>query len=148
MKYEFATKCRKYREILHSKRFLSVDPSSGGSSNPGWAIYEAGILKKSGEITLDKKIPVQIRLASITEALYNICDGQTPEILVIEKIRGNRVHSHLHWSVGAILSAVPAPVVLECPVKSWQQICPAGYQKTDESDAIMIGKAALMTSVK
>jgi hypothetical protein len=146
MKYEFAKKCRKHAPIILSGRILAIDPASGGTSLPGYAFYEAGELKDSGVIKLDQKAPFQNRLHELSQSYFELCGGVTPDVLVVEKIRGPRAHIYLKWAVGITIAAVNANVNLECPHATWFRYKPDDYVKSDKMDAECIGRAAVITA--
>lgn len=127
---------------------VSIDPSIGsgkGGSLPGYAVYEAGELVKSGVFEIQESTDVPWRLQSLTDHLFCLYEEHRPDVLVYEDIPaqnhgGNAVgHASLLKAVGAILS-VPGPdgFVGIMPV-SWKKLVRPGYVKGDEADAIEIG---------
>lgn len=123
-------------------RVLAVDPASGGTSNPGWAMFYKGEYQASGELDImDKKKSVQQRLNDLLSIVEIGFSNPPPDVLVIEQIRGSRAHVYLKWSVGVVVAGVRSSVMLECPINLWKAIVPEDYEKTDEADATYIGMA-------
>lgn len=132
----FFAKVRKHRDKVLRGRVLYVDPATGASSNPGWALSEAGVLVASGEIAgLHGETPE--RLAQLFWRLHDDPRFQDLDMLVVEQLRGSMVAAQLHWSVGAILAALPAEVMCEIPIKVWKAVAKTDptYTKGDEADA-------------
>lgn len=134
---------------------LCVDPSTGSkSSRPGYAWYEAGKLKESGEIIVDLKSNKSKRLYEIARTIRE--EFPEPDVLVVEYIppvtykTGNQMNGvslmALQKAIGAILGARPFEHVLEIPASAWRSHKPAEYVKTDEWDSIVIGLCAINTA--
>jgi hypothetical protein len=123
--------------ILHGK-FISIDPAS---RTGGYAVYNAGSLIESGTIQLDTKKDIGDRLAEIGAILI---DDDDYDLMAIERIRGGRSHDYLKFSIGAYVASIQAPVVIEVPVNAWKKVTPPDYVKSDENDAIMIGKTLIV----
>jgi hypothetical protein len=132
----FFAKVRKHAARILQGRVLCVDPATGASSNPGWALSVAGEIVGSGEIAgLYGETPERLR-----QLFWRLHDDERfndIDVLVIEQLRGNMVVAQLHWSVGAILAALPAEVVCEIPIPVWKAVAKADptYAKGDEADA-------------
>ncbi len=140
----FYAKMRRHKALVLGGRMLCIDPATGATSNPGWALSEAGVIVASGEIKgLKGETPV--RLAQLFRILSTEPQFQDIDVLVVELLRGKMVAAQLHWSVGVIVAAVPATVLCECPIPVWKQAAKAHpeYRKTDEWDAKMMGHAAI-----
>lgn len=131
-------------EFLTRCRVLAIDPASGGSSNPGWALFDEGEYVASGEFDIkSKKNPIQMRLVELQCLIVETFGSDLPEVLVIERIRGSHAHHYLFWSIGASIAAAEIEHLLECPVGFWKVVTPTDYEKTDETDAIYIGAAVI-----
>jgi hypothetical protein len=141
-------KVREYLpKILHGN-VLALDPSSGGSSDPGWALFVAGELQQSGTVPLDKKDKVEVRLRKLhTHLQQQSFLLMNPDIVCIEKIRGSRAHAYLQWSIGSLLSATRGALV-EMPIPVWKGYAKQcdGYAKGDEADAIIIGMSLVQVA--
>ena len=135
------------------KTLLSIDPASGSSSNPGYAVFQEGELVASGEIDIPSSWPLNQRLQKLADKLRE--EFIVPDILAIEHIppmvygKGglrSRSITTLHKSIGAVLSAVKCRDYIEVSSASWYSIAkslPFEYVKTDENDAVMLGWAVL-----
>ena len=138
-------------EILTGK-LLAIDPSTGSqSSQPGYAWFEAGELKESGEIDVDISGDRNTRLAEISRCLRE--DFDQPDVLVVEYIppvtygsgiRMNKVSlMALQKAIGAIIGARLVDHCIEIPSASWRAWKPDNYVKSDEMDAICLGLCAI-----
>lgn len=152
--YLSIAKC--YREVLEGT-MLCIDPSTGSkSSRPGFAWYEAGVLKESGEITVDLKANRSKRLYEIARTVRE--EFPVPDVLVVEYIppmayRGGASMNGtslmaLQKAIGAIIGAHPFEHLLEIPVSAWGKYKTADYIKSDEHDAITLGICAIETAKK
>lgn len=130
---------------------ICIDPSIGSSSSqPGWAIYMAGHLIRSGILKIDPTGDIPTRLQELRRLLRNLYQTRPPDVLVYEDIPaqrhaaggagGNAVgHASLLKALGAILSVSgPRHFVGILPV-SWKRLARPTYEKGDEADAIEIG---------
>lgn len=126
---------------LLTGRVLAIDPASGASSPPGWAIFEKGELVDYGVIEIDPKAPIQWRLDDLHTILTEefICI----DVLILEEIRGKMAHVYLHWACGVTVSCYAASEIIEMPISFWKAITPEGYEKSDDTDAAYIGLAAI-----
>jgi hypothetical protein len=125
-------------------KLLCVDPATGATSNPGWALFQDGKLVDSGEVTgLHGETPD--RLFQLFWRLHDDGRFNNLNMLVVEQLRGKMVAAQLHWSVGVILAALPAEVVCEIPIAVWKSVAAAdpNYAKGDEADARTFGVATL-----
>lgn len=133
---------------------LVVDPSSGSaSSQPGYALFSAGVLTDSGTLKIDYTKEVPRRLQDIAECLRN--DFQPVDVLIIEDIPvlsfGRNAHAHatLLKSVGCILSAAQYGKFVEVSPSVWHAYIAKdppdarGYIKGDEWDAKIMGYCVL-----
>jgi hypothetical protein len=111
----FYAKVKKHAAKVLEGRMLCVDPATGATSNPGWSLWQAGVLVASGEIAgLRGETPQ--RITQLFWRLHDDARFKDVDILVVETLRGSMVAAQLHWSVGVILAAVPAEVVCEIPI--------------------------------
>lgn len=131
---------RKLKPEILGGTFLAIDPSSGGSSLPGWAVFEQGKLKDSGTIFLHQKQPIQIKLADLCEQLQ---EGWDIDLLVIEEIRGAMAPYNLQRAIGATIAGLAPKLMLEIPVNFWKCLLPTDYVKSDQTDAEWIGWTAI-----
>jgi hypothetical protein len=147
-KCKFATSARNNAEMILSGSVLAIDPASGASSSPGYAISKEGVMIKSGVLDLgDPHKSIQHRLNRLGRELYTILDGKLPDVLAVERIRGSRSHEHLKWSVGVVVGTVPASLFLEVPVSTWRRYCPDNYVKSDQTDAEIILDTVLKVAI-
>jgi hypothetical protein len=124
-------------------RLLVFDPGTGATSGTGWAEYVGGVLQRSGVLT-PPRTPLPKRLAWLMGVVEDL-HLTYPTCCVIERLRGSRVHPHLHWASGVLITAAQPEVVLEIPIpiwKSYSAVDPA-YQKGDLADALAMGSATL-----
>jgi Holliday junction resolvasome RuvABC endonuclease subunit len=124
---------------------LAIDPSSGGSSKPGFALAREGQLKHSGVINILQMLPIERRLQQLylrIKALTN----DVPNVFAIERIRGRTAHAHLQWAVGTSIAASQAPIFIEIPTDIWKAVAKTDpkYKKGDEADAIKMLEALLL----
>jgi hypothetical protein len=129
-------------ELVLTGRMLAIDPASGGSSMPGWAIYEAGQFIAGGVIELRSRDPINKRLQLLMKRLQ--LDFSDLDVLALEKIRGRSSHDYLKWSVGVTVASCPATVFVEVPTSMWRAIRPENYIKTDAADAALIGRIVVL----
>lgn len=130
--------------VILSGNLLCIDPATGATSQPGYAIYESGLLKESGIISLPGNQPISVRLHLLCKSLQD--QFEVPDVLAVEQIApriGGRAATSLHWSIGVTMAALPCPLVVEVSSRSWQMHVDLRYQKDDEIDAIYIGKCLL-----
>lgn len=123
---------------------VCIDPASGASSMPGYAVYHNGRLLRSGVLVINSSANVQFRLGQLRSLLLaNELAG--PDVLVIEKISGRLAHPFLIWSVGVTVEALAPTHVLEIPTTEWKPYARADatYTKSDEADAKIFGTAVL-----
>lgn len=125
---------RRHGAAILSGTVLAIDPASGGTSDPGWALYHRGELIGSGVVPLGMD-RVQHRLRD----LYLVLREFEADVVVVERIRGARAHPYLLWSVGVAVAATATKVLLELPVSCWKKHVGKDHIKGDEADAIAIG---------
>jgi hypothetical protein len=143
-------------EAVLGGRMLVLDPSIGSdSSQPGYAIREAGQLTDSGVIDMPRYEDRSRRLWYLRQTLQQQFTEKF-DVVVIEDIpthrfsrgRGGRVFANakaqipLHKAVAVIESCFSCPVIFIAPV-TWHSFAPLDYIKSDESDAIVMSHAVV-----
>ena len=138
------------KELIEGQ-VISIDPSVGSSNSmPGWAVYRAGELIKSGTflIPLSKSLPERLRF--LGRMMVRLYEQYPPDVLIHEEIPAQRhgfgnaeAHASLLKALGVILS-VPGPQhhVGIYPI-SWKNQVSENYVKSDEGDAIEIGQIVI-----
>jgi hypothetical protein len=121
-----------YKDKILGGTVLVIDPAS---NSVGYAIYVKGKLSLKGTITAKAKTPIWERLFEITSRLPQM----NIDLLAIELVRQPMGHVYLVWSVGAIVAAYGKPTI-EIPQRMWKEAVDENYVKTDETDAVYIGK--------
>ena len=133
------------KDILQGT-ILAIDPSSGGSSPIGYAMFKKGKLTYSGSYMPAHRRMGQ-RLFDIQEHLRCLFgSGKDIDIVVVEKIRCQGYMEKLVWSIGAILAAfgsTPNIIELHMPIQSWKKLAGPSHIKSDEADAIAIGQCLI-----
>ena len=134
----------RHRDHILKGTMLCVDPSSGSAgSMPGYAVYVNSCLVESGTLKVNHKMEIGTRLRQIVELLGALEDRLHPDLLVIERIRGNRAHNYLRWACGVIVAALTCPHIELC-ISTWRAwIDKATYDKGDEADACQFGLAMI-----
>jgi Holliday junction resolvasome RuvABC endonuclease subunit len=122
-------------QILTGK-MLVIDPASRSAGYSYWVNAE---MVDFGHITMNPKLTIQRRLRDLYVALST--KFETPDLVVIEKIRGATAHAYLGWSCGVIVAAVCAPHLIELPIGFWKACVGEGYEKADDQDAKVMGEA-------
>ena len=121
---------------------LSFDPSSGGVSMPGWALWSGGELLHSGIIEVPKSKNVYERYVYISQWIKEFMP--VVNLLAIEQVsKGWR----LTKSEGVIVGAVDCDHVLPVTPRSWQSTLRrhgVEMDKSDENDAIAVGYHAIL----
>lgn len=131
--------------IVLNKTILAIDPSSGGTSKPGYAIFKAGELISAGEISnIPSKAQIGVRLQAVYDEIYALT-AEAPDLLAIEMIRGKIAHEYLMFSVGASIAAGRAPETIEVPTNVWKALAKVtpDYSKDNDADARMIGQCLI-----
>jgi len=154
MRTRLQIEVHRYRSSILEGTLLAIDPASGGSSLPGFALFKAGEFVESGVIRLPQSALIATRLQVLAKTLRE--EFTIPDVLVIEDLppfmsnRGGDFRTkavvNLHYSVGVILSAIPTPRIIHCTPRSWQtwaQTHWPEYRKTDENDAIALGRCVI-----
>lgn len=114
---------------------LAIDP---GSRSLGWAWFQGGEYMVSGTYKASNRTAPHERLYQIMEQLQNWAN---PDVLAIEKMF--KFNPSLIWSVGASIVTVKPTQMIEVPIPIWKALVPSTYVKSDETDAIFIGKAVI-----
>jgi hypothetical protein len=143
-------------EIVTKGRLLVVDPSSSSrGSQPGYALFEAGVLKDMGVIEIPPSMALNRKLHRLVTALRK--DFPQVDVLAIELIspffaRGkgftgfNKPNVSLQRACGATLGAVECELALEVSPQSWHMHAPEGYVKNDAGDALLMALTILYTA--
>lgn len=146
---EFYKAIARNRNRILTGTVVAIDPSSGGTSAPGFAIFRQGTLECKGSVAVNKKLKVNERLQIIYDRLNTLLP-QPPDLLVVEKIRGSMSPPQLFFSVGVALAAVRSPIALEMASVVWRAYAGRDYWKAkregetdDADDAEMIGLALI-----
>jgi hypothetical protein len=144
-----------YRQLLETGRVVCIDPSSGSqSSQPGFALFAAGILQASGTLKVTPDYAPSRRYRQLLAGVVELRDKFQPDVLIIEKLplfmgSGGRMFNqqgvvNLHRSVGVIMAGMDCERVLEVSPATWHTYLrnlgkEALYRKTDSNDAIVLG---------
>jgi hypothetical protein len=138
----FYKRVKQHADLLANGRVLCIDPATGSTSQPGWALYVGGRCVRSGVLNLPGRAPVADRLRALRTQLQALDPGAL-DVLVLEELRGSMVHAHLHWAAGVVAEALHAEVLLEIPIPVWKAVAAADprYTKGDEADARAFGEA-------
>lgn len=132
------------RDKILNGTVISIDPSSGGSSQPGFAVAQGSELLTSGELDLPRKKNVYERLQLLHTYVMKLTP-EPPDVVVVEQIIKGAAHIHLLWSVGTIVSAARTPDVIQVPIVAWKAVANAteGYIKGNAMDAELILKTVI-----
>lgn len=148
--FKFYAQIRAASNLLLNGTVLAIDPSSGGSSQPGWALFKAGQLVGQGEIQLPSKRTINDRLQVLYDEVYKLTDTR-PDMLILECVsKGTMAHPFLVWSIGTVIAAARAHAMTECPINVWKAVAKAmhEYEKTNASDAVLIGQSLILLAQK
>lgn len=122
-------------DLVLTGSLLAIDP---GSRSLGWAWFQGGEYMVSGTYKASSRTKPHERLCQIMEQLQNWAN---PDVLAVEKMF--KLNPSLIWSVGASIVTVKPVQLIEVPIPIWKSLVPSTYEKSDETDAIYIGKAVL-----
>ena len=130
---------------------LVVDPSMGSlSSLPGWAVYRSGVLVDSGVLEVHVEGTRWSRLKEVYRQLANFSAAWKPDVCVYEEIpvsahggRSQVSHASLLLALGVTMAAVDAPAFVGIPPISWKRFTSSDYVKSDEQDAIEMGRITI-----
>lgn len=117
--------------------FLAIDPAS---KSAGYALFSKGELVESGSIEAPEG-PIAVRLDYMRGELAKLIGRKSIGAVAVEKVRSHTGHVFLTWSAGTLVSATKSPKVIEITTTMWKKnIDPKKYLKSDEQDAIEIGR--------
>ena len=135
-----AEKIRKVMDDLpSSSTILCIDPAS---RSLGYSLYEiGGKLIKSGVI--EAKGDINTRLGIMSKELKKL---PSPDAVFIEFIGGSTGHKYLLWAIGMVATTFPHVPLVEVQTGLWKKFVDKNYNKSDEQDAIYIGKCVLELS--
>lgn len=130
---------------------LVVDPSIGSSSSlPGYAVYRAGVLLDSGVLEVHVDGTRWHRLKEVYRQLENLSKAWAPDVCVYEEIpvsahggRSQVSHASLLLALGVTMAAIEAPAFIGIAPQSWKRLVSADYVKSDEQDAIEMGRIVI-----
>lgn len=129
---------RASKEAITKGMLLSIDPAS---NTCGYAIYVAGKLQVSGTVAATPKALIHQRLHEILHRLPDV----KPDVLAIELNRTQTGHVYLTWSTGVIIAKYGVNTI-EIPQRMWKEIIDDKYEKSDQTDAIYIGRYVVHTA--
>lgn len=144
----------KYYDLITQGTYLVIDPSSGSyASMPGWAVYSRGELTHSGIIRVSLNSQFHERLREIADWVRKLQDTYRTDLVVIESnpsIKGfwGKSVDALLMGTGAIMSAVQVDKLLEIRPIIWKKSVTEDYVKSDENDAIWLGRFVLLEAHK
>lgn len=139
------------RLLLTQGKVLSIDPSVGShSSMPGYAVYKAGVLQESGTLKINPELPTWKKLQELHRLLRNLSKLHEIDACIYEQMpvsahggRSQVSHATLLMAVGVTIGAVQARAFIGILPMSWKQHASPGYVKSDEQDAIEIGRIVI-----
>lgn len=137
---KFQASLRPHKKAILHGSLLAIDP---GSRSLGWARFEAGQLLISGAYEAPTSMPAHKRLVKIADQLSQ---WTCPNILAIERMF--KFNPSLVWSVGMSIVVTRPQDLIEVNVRAWKKFAEEddGYEKSDEWDAIMIGRCVIETA--
>lgn len=133
--------CYKYRHEILQRSILAIDPAIGEKATIGWAFFSASELSMSGTISLPKGTLFD-RLRFIVKHFQDL--EYYASILAIEQVAIGRIRNNsLIAAYGCIIGAVHSNAVIPVPPASWRALVNKDYIKSDENDAIAIGRCLI-----
>lgn len=139
----FKDKLKPYKDLILEGRMLAIDPSSGNKeSRAGYALFDKGELLESGTIPVDNKLDTVSRLRQMANWTEAFVDCYGVNVVAIEMLRAG-VHTSLRWAVAAFFIATDPCPIIEVPAVIWHRLAGKEYVKSDEKDAIEIGKTCI-----
>lgn len=157
--------CKAYSDTILNGTLLAIDPSSGSSSSmPGYALFQCGILIDSGHLEITTKgRPLHQRLYQLAQILQkDFVEVEQLDLVAVEYIpmkqfapgksgSGASVSSilALQRAVGVVQGSFGNIPMIEVAPVSWHKYADNSeeyYVKTDETDAIFIGRAVVETA--
>ena len=137
--------------LLLKGNVMSIDPSVGSdSSMPAFAIYIEGELHTSGVLNIDKKKPTWYKLKQVYRQIRNLSKQYKPDVCVYERVpvsahggRSQVSHATLLMASGVVIAACDARAYVGIMPITWKKYIDSNYVKSDEADAIYIGKVTI-----
>lgn len=123
----------KHKETILDGTFISIDPAS---KDMGYALFTGGELIENG--TAEGRGLIGPRLYQIMNNLPEV----NVALVIVEKVRMGTGHAYLTWST-AIPIAKYGTHVCEVSTRAWKKNVDDTYEKSDERDALEIGKFAV-----
>lgn len=148
---------------------LCIDPSSGSeSSQPGWALFQNGVLVEAGVAEINHRLELRSRLRLVWE--YFSVWADKVDIVLIEEIpvrpirtkmdanssgktwMNAKSHGSLVEAIGATKAAFPVSIpVVKLPASLWHRVSrdqgwamqASTVKKSDYMDAVRIGMTAI-----
>ena len=138
----FVKKVQANAELLLTGRFVAIDPASGGTSMPGYSVYQATQRVEGGVLQVNSALSPELRLAELYDLMAEAF--KDVDLVVIEELKGSMVRPTLHWSVGVAVTAIRKPYI-QVPINYWKALAKEteGYEKADDADADMIGQTVI-----
>lgn len=130
---------------------LVIDPSVGShSSMPGWSYWQSGELITSGTLSIDPNEEKWVRLKQVSAALRQLSKQFPCDVCVYEDVpvsahagRSQVAHATLLMAVGVTMASVDARLFVGMPPVVWKKRVNADYVKSDEADALEIGRIVI-----
>lgn len=133
---------------------LVVDPSSGGSSLPAFAVLRKGVVTEVAEIPISavyrgRSSMIGHRLAEIGQFLRR--KFRKPlDLLAVELIHATphsttnfAAFQALNMGIGAIHAGIVCPYRIVIPPWDWHARRPPGYEKSDIGDVTLLAQTLL-----
>jgi len=148
----------RHKELITKGIMISIDPSSGSEgSQPGYALFEQGVLKSIGVINIGTR-----RTSGLSNRLFLLRafleeEFDIPDIIIIERCPfayANLAAARLQQTIGCLKSIWDIPSIEVSPSswKRWIPVLPQAlgihYEKRDDHDAAAIGLCALGAAYK
>lgn len=124
---------------------VTVDPSIGSrDSQPGYAVFEKGVLSMSGTMAIDHKLSVYKR-ARLLHEMFSLMLPAPPDVLGIERLPTSFANVRCIWSAGITVAAMNATQTIEICIPFWKAYAKTRpkYVKGDEADAVVMGEALI-----
>jgi hypothetical protein len=137
---KFQASLRPHKRAILEGTLLSIDP---GSISLGWAWFMKGEMVISGEYKSPRTVPPHKRLPMIMDQL---AQWTNPDIMAIELLF--KLNHSLLWAAGAAISTARPDSLISVGVRLWKATAEKdpNYFKSDEWDAIMIGRTVIETA--
>lgn len=145
-----ASQCERNSGLILKGTLLAIDPSSGSqSSQPGYALFEKGVLKEMGIVDVGTRYSKGGALASRLFLLRETLVEQfQPDVLAIERCPfgyGNTSAAKLQQVMGCVKSTWDIPCIEVSPsswkrwTESLERLSGTSYEKRDDMDAAVMG---------